>query len=743
MDIAAIIVAVVLSLLLVLLWLTVRYIPNDRIGIVEKLWSPRGSLTEGAVIALNGEAGYQADILRGGIHFGLWRWQYKIHKFPLVTIKQGKIGYVFSRGGDQLMPSQTLARVIECNNFQDARKFLATNGQKGRQRGILREGVYAINIALFNVITEDRVFTLEWAKSLEEWQHQLKELQGFSPLIISGQTDQIGIVTVHEGPTLPPGELIAPAVGTDKDQPNFHNNYQDIEAFLAAGGRRGVQYTPLIDGTYFLNRWFCTVELIPKQVVPIGQVGVVVSFYGKKGADTSGKEFRHGERVHEGEKGVWERALGPGKYAFNTASGQVVLVPTTNFVLHWITGRTEQHHYDETLKSIELITCDAYEPMLPLSVVVHIDYEKAPSVIQRFGDVKQLITQTLDPLLSAYFRDVAHKKSMLQLIHDRDEIQQQARDELRKKFLQFDIECVDVLIGRPESKEGDTKIETLLEQLRQRQFAIEQVETFQKRQEAAVREKALNEATAQAQLQAELTKSQVQIKISENTGDAELAKARKQAETTVVQAEAAAKQAKLQGEGEAGRLLVVAEAQAKQSALIGEGEGKKAALIGEGEGKRVLAVGNAEAAVLQLKIESYRDPRLYAIAIVADHLRQSQQPLVPSQLVNFGGERRRPEPQHARCPVEHPDGGKAGRGGEAEQEGLVSFCCGKPVGWDERPPRAAWSRSPTMIREKPMVGLRSARPTLSSHSPRGGNTSFPEKSAVSPGLSVAESPGMG
>ena len=202
---------------------------------------------------------------------------------------------------------------------------------------------------------------------------------------------------------MPPGELIAPAVGTDKDQPNFHNNYQDIEAFLAAGGRRGVQYTPLIDGTYFLNRWFCTVELIPKQVVPIGQVGVVVSFYGKKGADTSGKEFRHGERVHEGEKGVWETALGPGKYAFNTASGQIVLVPTTNFVLHWITGRSETHHYDDTLKSIELITADAYEPMLPLSVVVHIDYQKAPSVIQRFGDVKQLITQTLDPAALGLF----------------------------------------------------------------------------------------------------------------------------------------------------------------------------------------------------------------------------------------------------------------------------------------------------------------------------------------------------
>jgi uncharacterized membrane protein YqiK len=644
-PLSLIIAGSVVAVLLFIAWLTTRYIPNDRIGIVEKLWSAKGSLTEGAVIALNGEAGYQANILRGGLHFGLWRWQYKVHKTPLITIKQGKIGYAFSRGGEQLMPSQTLAKVVDCNNFQDSTRFLTQGGQKGRQRGILREGVYAINIALFNIITEDRVFTLEWSKGLEEWQHQLRELDGFSPLIISGNTetadgnaDQIGIVTVHEGPTLPPGELIAPAVGTEKDDPHFHNNYQDIEAFLQAGGRRGLQYTPLIDGTYFINRWFATVKLIPKCIVPIGQVGVVVSYYGKKGDDTSGKEFRHGERVHEGEKGVWDVALGPGKYAFNTSSGEVVLVPTTNFVLHWITGRSETHRFDESLKSIELITADAYEPTLPLSVVVHIDYQKAPSVIQRFGDVKQLITQTLDPLLSAYFRDVCHQKSMLDLIHDRADIQMQAKEELRKKFAQFDIECVDVLIGRPESKQGDTKIENLLDQLRMRQFAIEQVETFQKKQEAAVREKAMNEATAQAQLQAELTQSQVQIRISENVGDAELAKARKQAETTVVQAEAQAKQAKLQGEGEAGRLLVLAEAQAKQAQLIGQGEGQKAALIGEGEGKRIAAVGQAEASVLQMKIESYRDPRLYAIAIVADHLRQSQQPLVPSQLINFGGE---------------------------------------------------------------------------------------------------------
>src|SRR5205807_5237283 len=159
--------ALVLALFAV--WLTTRYIPNNYVGIVEKLWSRAGSVSEGNIIALHGEAGYQADLLRGGVHFGLWRWQYRIHKVRLVTVSHGKIGYVYARDGEPLPPSQTLGRVVECNNFQDARAFLGERhdpaketirGQRGRQRAILREGVYAINPALFVVITEDSVYAL-------------------------------------------------------------------------------------------------------------------------------------------------------------------------------------------------------------------------------------------------------------------------------------------------------------------------------------------------------------------------------------------------------------------------------------------------------------------------------------------------------------------------------------------------------------------------------------------------------
>ena len=94
-----------------------RYIANNRVGIVEKLWSLKGSVPEGRIIALDGEAGFQAEVLRGGLHFGLWRWQYRIHKLPLVTIPQGKIGYVYARDGEALLPSQTLGQVIACNQF--------------------------------------------------------------------------------------------------------------------------------------------------------------------------------------------------------------------------------------------------------------------------------------------------------------------------------------------------------------------------------------------------------------------------------------------------------------------------------------------------------------------------------------------------------------------------------------------------------------------------------------------------
>ena len=440
-------VALAVALVVMIEALGMRYIPNNRVGIVEKLWSPRGSVPEGRIIALDGEAGFQADLLRGGLHFGYWRWQYRIHKVPLVTVPQGKIGYVYARDGEPLPPSQTLGRVVECNNFQDARAFLVGEaagagrasplvGQRGRQRAILREGVYAINLALFVVITEDAVYRLDArrparaARRWSSWQTELNAGRRLPPgrhrradrgarPAHPGQDDRGRQHRHRHGPR-------RPVAGAGRDhrpggrhraerRRTIHNNYQDPEAFLArrrpprpavrAADRRHLLHQPLVrHGRDRSPRRSCRSATSAWSSATTARPGQDVS-----GDDVPPRRARRPRASAASGSGRSGRASTP----FNTYAGNIILVPTTNFVLHWVTGRTETHRYDESLRSIDLVTKDAYEPLLPLSVVVHIDYQKAPSVIQRFGDVKKLITQTLDPMLSAYFRDVAHKKTML------------------------------------------------------------------------------------------------------------------------------------------------------------------------------------------------------------------------------------------------------------------------------------------------------------------------------------------
>ena len=520
----------------------IRFIPNNRIGIVEKRFGRR-SLKSG-FIALNGEAGYQPNVLRGGLHF-LMPIQYNVHIAPLVTIAQGKIGYVFARDGEPLSAMQVLASNTSANNFQDVTDFLTHGGQRGPQRQILREGTYAINLAQFVVITEERVYFLALSRDdqsvIENMTEVIRERRGFAPVVIKDSDDLIGIVTVHDGPSLPSGEIIAPIVGSDMTDPlTYHNNFQMPDRFVNALGMRGRQLQVLVEGTYYLNRLFATVEMIHKTVVEVGFVGVVVSYTGKVSEDLSGAEYRHGELVSKGSRGVWSDPLLPGKYAFNTYAGKVVMVPTTNIILKWIKSEVGSHNLDENLSEVSLITKDAFEPSLPLSVVIHIDYQKAPLVVQRFGDVKKLVEQTLDPMVSAYFKNIGQTRTLIELIHDRNEIQRQSSQEMKDKFLHYNLELEEVLIGTPTTAGEDKNMEVILNQLRSRQIAVEQIETFQRQQVAAQKERELREAQARAEQQRNITESEVSITVLSNQGKADYARAVQQAAQIRALAEAEA-----------------------------------------------------------------------------------------------------------------------------------------------------------------------------------------------------------
>jgi len=599
---------------LILLYSCVVYVPNNRVGVLERLWSGKGSLRHG-IVALNGEAGYVPDLLRGGFHM-LFPFQYRVHRTNLVTVPQGEIGYVFARDGHPLDPGQSLAGNAEADDFEDVREFLARHGQKGPQRKVLREGVYAINAAQFVVLTRAQTYALALSGSdsetIEAMRGQIEARGGFHPIVINDAKDVIAIVTVHDGPGLPIGELIAPSVGQDRRAvATYHNSYQDADKFLLAGGYRGRQYQVLVDGTYYVNRLFASVEFVEKTLVPMGMVGVVVSFTGRRGEDRSGVEYQHGELVGEGERGVWETPLLPGKYPFNRFAGSIVKVPTTNFILKWESGQSGSD-FDRNLKEISLITKDAFEPTLPLSVVVHIDYKKAAKVIQRFGDVQRLVEQTLDPMVSAYFKNTAQTKTLIELLQQRADIQGQALADMKGKFALYNLELQEVLIGTPRSPAGNSQIEGMLVQLRDRQIASEQMETYARQEAAAVKERTLREAAAVAAQQKSLTESRIAIEIAENNGLAQV------------------KTQTRQGEADAAKIRNVAMADAERIRAIGAANANRIELEGE-----------ATARAAQKQVEAYGGPEIRLAqeisAQITRAIAEGKLPVVPQVVVGGNG----------------------------------------------------------------------------------------------------------
>ena len=598
-----------------LVWITnkwtgvVVYINNDQYGVVEKLWSLGGSVRSG-FMSMSNEAGFEPDLIRGGLHF-FPPWQYRIHKQQMITVQS--LAYVYARDGKPLPAGQTLAKTPDGVFFEDARGFLEGGGQRGPQRQIVRQGVYAFNTALFVVMAGDKVYAIDVGndkEALDQMRRTIEDRHGFEPVIIKDTDDVIGVVTVHDGPVLEHGAIIAPVVGMDRNNLNtFHNSFQDIDHFLAAGGWRGRQEQVLVEGTYWINRLFATVETKPKKVIEIGTVGVVISYTGESGVDVSGDDYKHGTLVNKGRRGVCADPVPPGKYPFNPFAYNVIDVPTTNFVLRWIESRQEDHGLDSNLAEIKLITKDAFEPILPLSIVVHISPENAPRLIQQFADVKRLVDQTIDPMVSAYFKDAAQNMTMLQLINDRSKLQEEAKEAMRVRFTVYNIDIQEVLIGTPRAQEGDKRIENLLDQIRGRQLAAEQQETYGAQRKAAGEQQKLNEAIAASAQQTALTESMIAITVAENQGKAALMR----------------KQQEAQG------IRVTAEANAFQTVQDGESKAKA-----------IAAVGIAEGSAIAAKVEAFtgEGARWQIQQTIAETLGQAiqktSQPLVPNILINGG-----------------------------------------------------------------------------------------------------------
>ena len=621
------------------LWLFgVIIVPDDSVGVVTKkfvLFGTHRNLPDGSIIALNGEAGYQADTLPPGLQFALWPWQYTVELVKFFAVPPGKVGIVEACDGKSLPSGRIVARQVDCGTFQDARAFLQNGGERGPQMAIIPPGTYRINSLLFTV-------TLTNAISIPPGNIGVVEARDGKPLpsgrIIAGQVDcdsfqdakafmsnggergpqmalmppgtyrinpllfdvqladvvdipdnKIGIVTTREGASLASGEIAGPSV-------DGHDMFQDPSAFVANGGSKGLQEQVLLAGRYFINPRFATIEIVDMVEVPIANVGVVIAYVGKEGRDVTGEAFRHGNLVSRGEKGVWVDPLDPGKYPINPYTHKVSIVPTANVVLNWATGKTEAHKLDANLSTIVVRSADGFKFSLDVSQIIHIPRNDAPKVIARFGSMSALVTQVLEPTIGNYFRNAAQGSDIIEFLRNRSKRQDEARQSISGALKEYNVGAVDTLIG------DIVPPDELMKTLTDRKIAEQEQVTYETQRQAQVVKQELEQATALAATQAKVVDAERQVAIADFN-----------AKATVKSAEGQAAAKKINAEADATVLRTV----------------------GNAEAAKTQAVGGAEAEVIKLKIASMESGN-YAMVQVAEALAKSGVKLVPDVVAGGG-----------------------------------------------------------------------------------------------------------
>ena len=467
--------------------------------------------------------------------------------------------------GKPLTGGRIIGRHVDCDSFQDARAFIDGGGERGPQMSIIPQGTYRINPILFRV---------EKAP------------------VTDVPDGKIGIITTREGTPLKTGDIAGPEV------PN-HNMFQDPMQFVANGGTKGLQEQVLLNGRYFINPKFATVEFVDQTNVPIANVGVVVAYVGREGRDVTGADFRHGNLVARGEKGVWVDPLDPGMYPINPHTHKVKIVPTANVVLNWATGRTESHNLDAKLSTITVRSADGFSYNLDVSQIIHIPRNDAPRVIARFGSMEALVTQVLEPTIGNYFRNTAQGSDVIDFLTKRTERQKEAKEAIARALAEYNVGAVETLIGdiNPPAE--------LMKPLTERKVAETQKHTFEVQTEAQAQRQQLEQAKALADTQPEVVAAERKVAIAKFNAESAVAFARGEAEAKTINAKADAEVTRVTGDALA---------------------------------SKTLALGEAEAKVIKQKIDSM-DAANYAIVQVANALSAAGEKgmkIVPDVLVNGG-----------------------------------------------------------------------------------------------------------
>ncbi|MBI3220230.1 MAG: flotillin family protein [Bacteroidetes bacterium] len=575
-------------------------VPEDKIGLVTKkfvLFGDHKELPDGRIIATLGEAGFQAKTLAPGLYFWMWVWQFDVSMEEFTVIPEGKIGLVLSKDGAEIQTGSILAKRVDCDNFQDAEKFLNNGGMRGRQTTYITAGSYRINTMLFNISITD---------------------------MIRIQESRVGIVTTLDGLPIEAGQIAGKLV-------DGHNNFQDFDTFLNNRGNRGLQPQVILAGSYNLNPWAVQIEEIPMTEIPIGYVGVVISYIGQEGKDLTGVEFKHGNIVEKGHKGVWLEPLGPGKYPINAYTMKVELVPTTNLVLNWATARSEAHNLDKNLSTITVRSKDGFPFNLDVAQIIHVPTTEAPKVIARFGNMVNLVSQVLEPTIGNYFRNSAQDSDVIAFLSSRKERQESAKEHIKKVLDEYNVNAVDTLIG------DIVPPDSLMKTLTDRKIAEEQKVTYETQKKAQETRQGMEKETAIADMQKDIVKAQQSVEIAERTANATVKKSEGDATSVKLAVSAEAEATKLRAFAEAEATKARAEAESEAIKLKASAQAEQITLTGNAEAEKILAIGKSTAESYQLAVKALGGENFTRYKIT-EELSKGHIKLIPDVLIGGGKE---------------------------------------------------------------------------------------------------------
>jgi len=235
-------VVVLILIVLSLLASSVTYVGSNDVGIVSKNALGR-SLTDGKIIAVDGEMGVQAKVLAPGWHVGFWPVVYSVRTVPLTQIASDEVGLIDTQDGLPLDSGQLFAAEYTMAEFQkmlDASHFLgAGKGRKGKQASVLTPGKYRLNTELFKV----------------KMVKQTEVSQG-----------EVAVLKANYG--IAPSITVPGIAGAVDSAPTAEGSVPTNRLMLAAPGEMGVQARALPPGKYPLNTdAFTVIEMYTTQII--------------------------------------------------------------------------------------------------------------------------------------------------------------------------------------------------------------------------------------------------------------------------------------------------------------------------------------------------------------------------------------------------------------------------------------------------------------------------------------------